>query len=110
VPSPVSGVVLPESSQAPIKRFAIPAVPVTEEIPRWIPIPGTGVHDLLGRPVGGGMSSHPHLQDLPSLVVHHEEDVQRPENTVRTPKKSHAQIFLAWSANNFRQVGDGTPS
>src|SRR4029453_13016478 len=28
----------PESSQAPIKRFAIPAVPVTEEIPRPPPI------------------------------------------------------------------------
>jgi xanthine dehydrogenase molybdenum-binding subunit len=69
----------PESSQAPIKRFAIPAVPVTDEIPRWIPIPATGVHDLLGSPVGGGMSSHPNLQDLPSLVMHHEEDVQRPE-------------------------------
>ena len=69
----------PQSSHAPIKRFAIPAVPVTEEIPRRIPIPGTGVHDLLGSPVGGGMSGHPNLQDLPSLVVHHEEDVQRPE-------------------------------
>ena len=67
----------PESSQAPIKRFAIPAVPVTEEIPWRIPIPATGVHDLLGSPVGGGMSGHPNLQDLPSLVVQHEEDVQR---------------------------------
>jgi hypothetical protein len=25
------------------------------------------------------MSGHPNLQDLPGLVVHHEEDVQRPE-------------------------------
>jgi hypothetical protein len=33
----------PESSQTPIKRFAIPAVPVTDEIPRRIPIPATGV-------------------------------------------------------------------
>jgi hypothetical protein len=94
----------PESSQAPIKRFAIPAVPVTEEIPRRIPILGTGVHDLLSRPVGGGMSGHPNLQDLPSLVV------QRSEEDRPHPKKSHAQIFLAWSVNNVRQVGEGTPS
>ncbi len=49
------------------------------KIPRRVPIPATGVHDLLGRPVGEGMSGHPNLQDLPGLVVHHEEDVQRPE-------------------------------
>jgi hypothetical protein len=95
-----------QSSQAPIKRFAV----VTDEIPRRIPIPVTGVDDLLSSPVGGGMSGHPHLQDLPSFVVHHEEDVQRPEETVRTPKRSHAQMFLAWRVKNFRQVGEGTPS
>jgi hypothetical protein len=32
------------------------------------------------------------------------------KKTVRTPKKSHAQMFLAWSVKNFRQIGDGTPS
>jgi hypothetical protein len=73
-----SELVSPRSTQAPIKRFAVPAVPV-DEIPRRIPIPATGVDDLRSSPVGGGMSGHPHLKDLPSLVVHHEEDLQRPE-------------------------------
>ena len=69
----------PQSTHAPIKRFAIPAVPVTDEIPWRVSIPVAGLYDLLGRPVGGGVSGHPNLQDLPGLVVHHEEDVQRPE-------------------------------
>src|SRR5262245_23519949 len=56
----------PESSQAPIKRFATPTVPITDEIPRRIPIPATGVHDLLGRPVGGGMSAD---QETPASSV-----------------------------------------
>ena len=69
----------PQSTHAPIKRFAVPAVPVTDEIPWRVSIPAAGFHDLLGRPVGGGVSGHPNLQDLPGLVVHDEEDVQRPE-------------------------------
>jgi hypothetical protein len=56
------------------------------------------------------VSGHPHLQDLPSLVVHHEEDVHLLKNTVRTPKKSHAQMSVAWRVKNVRQVGEGTPS
>jgi hypothetical protein len=72
----------PESSQAPIKRVAIPAVPVTNEIPRRIPIPATGVHDLLSRPVGGGMSA-----GSAESVVHHEKDVQRPEEDRPHPEE-----------------------
>ena len=106
----VSAAVLPQSSQAPIKRFAIPAVPVTEEIPRRIPIPATGVHDLLGSPVGGGMSGHPNLQDLPSLVVHHEEDVQRPEEHRPHPEEVARPDVLGMAVRNVRQVGEGTPS
>jgi len=106
----VSGAVSPQSTHAPIKRFAVPAVPVTDEIPRRVSIPVAGFHDLLGRPVSGGMSGHPHLQDLPGLVVHHEEDVQRLKNTVRTPKKSHAQMCSAWRVKNVRQVAEGMPS
>ena len=104
----------PESSQAPIKRFAIPAVPVTEEIPRRIPIPATGVHDLLGSPVGGGMSGHPNLQDLPSLVVHHEEDVQRPEEHRPHPEEVARPDVLGmdgsttsarWARGRHRRAG-----
>jgi hypothetical protein len=47
----------------------------------------TGVHDLLSSPVGGGMSGHPNLQDLPSLVVHHEEYVQRSEEDRPHPEE-----------------------
>jgi hypothetical protein len=68
-----------EPSNAALEFDPEPAVPATDEIPRRIPIPATGADDLLGRPVGGGMSGHPSLQDLPGPVVHHEEDVQRPE-------------------------------
>src|SRR5262249_51066815 len=45
-----------EPSNAALEFDPEPAVPVTDEIPRRIPIPATGVNDLLGRPVGGGMS------------------------------------------------------
>jgi hypothetical protein len=57
-----------------------------------------------------GVSGHPNLQDLSSLVVHHEEDVQRPEEHCPHPEEVARQIFVAWRVNNFRQVGDGTPS
>jgi hypothetical protein len=68
-----------EPLHATIELDPEPAVPVTDQIPRWVPIPAASVHDLLGCPVGGGMSGHPNLQDLPGLVVHYEEDVKRLE-------------------------------
>ena len=37
------------------------------------------VQDLLGRPCRGRMPGYPNLHDLPGLVSHHEEDVQRLE-------------------------------
>jgi len=43
------------------------------------PIPPTRVQDLLGRPCRGRMPGYPNLHDLPGLVSHHEEDVQRLE-------------------------------
>ena len=60
--------------QGRIASFKIPRH-VTDEIPRRVSIPVAGFHDLLGRPVGGGVSGHPNLQDLPRLVVHDEEDI-----------------------------------
>jgi hypothetical protein len=97
----------PESSQAPIKRFAIPAVPVTEEIPRRIPVPTTGVHDLLGRPVGGGVSGHPHLPDLPSFVVQsrRRRTVSRRSRTPRCSWHGGSRTSARWVMGLRRRAG-----
>src|SRR5262245_54561327 len=55
----------PEPLHPGVELNPEPAVPVTDQIPWWVPIPATRVHDLLGRPIGGGMPGHPNLQDLP---------------------------------------------
>src|SRR6516162_516838 len=68
-----------EPLYAAIELDPEPAVPVTDQIPRRVPVPAARVHDLLGRPFGSGMPGHPHLQDLSGLVMHYEEDVQRLE-------------------------------
>jgi hypothetical protein len=65
-----------EPLHAAIELHPEPAVPVTNQIPRRVPIPATRLHDLLGRPLGGGLLGHPRLEDLPALVAHHEGDMQ----------------------------------
>src|SRR5262249_23110025 len=68
-----------EPLHAAIKLDPESAVPVADQIPGWVPIPATRVHDLLGRPCSGRMLGHPNLDDPLRLVVDHEEDVQRLE-------------------------------
>src|SRR5262249_32371603 len=68
-----------EPLQAAVELNPEPAVPGTDQIPWRIPIPATRVQDLLRRPCRGGMPGYPNLHDLPGLVAHHEEDVQRLE-------------------------------
>jgi hypothetical protein len=68
-----------EPLHAAVELDPEPAVPVTDQIPRRVPFPATRVHDLLGRPGGGGMLAHPNLEDPSALVMHHEEDIQRLE-------------------------------
>jgi hypothetical protein len=68
-----------ESFYPTIELDPEPAIPVMDQILRGVPIPATRIHDLLGRPCGGGMLAHPNLEDPSGLVVHHEEDVQRLE-------------------------------
>src|SRR5262249_52239479 len=68
-----------EPLHAAVELNPEPAVSVTNQIPWRVPLPATRVHDLQGHPCGGGMPGYPNLHDLPSLVAHHEEDVQRLE-------------------------------
>ena len=95
----------PQSTHAPIKRFAVPAVPVTDEIPRRIPIRDTGVHDLLSvqSAVGCRVTRTCRICRVSWCMTKKTYSVLK--NTVRTLKKSHAQMFLARSVKNFRQMG-----
>jgi hypothetical protein len=99
-----------KSIQPSSKRFAIPAVPITDEIPRRLPIPATGVHDLLAvqSAVGCRVIRTCRICRVSWCITKKTYSVLK--NTVRTPKKSHTQMSLAWRVKNVRQVGDGTPS
>ena len=55
------------------ERVTIDAVTIAEEIGRR-GVVREGVHDLLGRPVRGGMLGHVEVDDAPAMVGEHDED------------------------------------
>ena len=60
------------------ERVTVDAVPIAEEVGRrgvvW-----EGVHDLLGRPVCGGVLGDAEVDDAPAMVSEHEEHEEHPQ-------------------------------
>ena len=55
------------------KRLAVDRVAIAEEISRR-GVVGEGLHDLLGRPFGGGMLGHVEVDEAPTMVGEHDQD------------------------------------
>jgi hypothetical protein len=56
----------------------VDAIAVAEEIPRGF-VPWERVHDLLGRPLRGGMRGDVEVDDAPAMVSEHDEDEEHPQ-------------------------------
>jgi hypothetical protein len=60
------------------ERVTIDGVPIAQEIGRR-GIVREGVHDLLGRPVCGGVLGHVEVDHTPAMVGEHDEDKEHPQ-------------------------------
>jgi hypothetical protein len=76
------------------ERVAVDRVAIAEEVRRR-GVVREGVHDLLGRPGGGGMFRHVEVEDTPAMVGEDEKDEEDWCLTVGTMKKSQEIISAA---------------
>ena len=60
------------------ERRAVDAVAIAEEVGRR-GVVREGLHDLLGRPVRGGVLGHVEVDDAPAMVGEHDEDEEHPQ-------------------------------
>ena len=86
--------------------LAIDPVAIAEKI-GWRSVVREGLHDLLGRPVRGGMLGDVEVEDSPAMVNEHEEDEKHSQAALGTVKKSIETRSRTWLARNVRQVWDG---
>ena len=71
------------------EHVTVDRVAIAEEIGRG-GVVREGVHDLLGRPGGGGLLGDIEVEDAPAVVGEHDEDERTRKRAVGTVKKSMA--------------------
>src|SRR5437899_1597336 len=64
------------------ERMSVDLIAIAEEVGRG-GVVREGVHDLLGRPGGGGMLGDVEVEDAPALVGEHNEDEEHPQASSR---------------------------
>src|SRR6266446_7095118 len=60
------------------ERMSVDLIAIAEEVGRG-GVVWEGVHDLLGRPGGGGMLGDVEVEDAPAIVGEHHEDEEHPQ-------------------------------
>ena len=76
-----------------LETGAVDGVPIPQQVTGRC-LPGKGLDDLLGCPLGGGMLSNFDVHDATALMRQHDEDEEHSAVAVGTVKKSHATMSL----------------
>ena len=93
----------PHALHAIPKWLTVDLVAVAEETGRR-GVVREGVHDLLGRPVGGGVLGHVEVDDPPTVVSEHDENEEDAEASGGHGKEVDADQVLDMVGEDVRQV------
>src|SRR5947209_1290567 len=72
----------PHAPHSLSERVSVDLIAIAEEVGRG-GVVREGVHDLLGRPGGGGMLGDVEVEDAPAIVGEHNEDEEHPQASSR---------------------------